>query len=373
MLIALAVVVVVLIAFRIALPSLLQDYVNRKLDAIPDYDGHVGDIDVALIRGAYTIKDVQLVKTSGKVEVPFVAADRVDLSVEWGALFKGSWVGEMAFERAKLNFVDGPTAAQSQEGIDDDTWLPTVDALFPLRINKVEATDSEVHYRDFHREPKIDLFVDSVYVVATNLTNSDDLSDDLYAVIEGHGIAMKHAPLKVHVETNPNASESTFDLNLSLRKLRLVQLNAWVEGFAGIDFERGTFDMDTELAAEKGRIDGYVKPIFHDVKIVSLEEDADDPLKLIWETVVGFFGEILTNQGEEQMATVIPISGRTDDPETSALTVLGGLIKNAFVEAIKPGVDGTVDLEKWESKDKQETEKDTSEELEKEKKEDDGE
>jgi hypothetical protein len=371
MLIALGAVILLLIAFRIALPSILHDYVNRKLDEIPDYDGHVGDIDVALLRGAYTIKDVDLVKTSGKVEVPFVEADRVDLSVQWHALFEGSWVGEMKFERAKLNFVSGPTKAQSQQSI-DKSWLPTVDDLFPLKINKVTIDDSEIHYRDFHRKPKIDLLVDSVYVVATNLTNSKDLSDDLFAVIEGRGVAMKQAPMRLHVETDPNAKDTTFDLNLSLRKLKLVELNEWVKSVGGIDFEKGRLDVDTELAASNGRIHGYVKPIFHDVKIVDVEEDIDNPLKLLWETVVGALGKIFTNQGKDQMATVIPIRGRTDEPGTSLMPVLGGLLKNAFVEALKPGIEGTVDLEKAETSKKKKAEKETKKEVNEEKKEDSG-
>jgi hypothetical protein len=355
-------ILLVLIAGRIALPSILEDYVNRKLDEIPEYDGHVGDIDVALIRGAYTIKDLELVKTNGKVKVPFVAADRLDLSVQWGALFEGSWVGELAFERAKLNFVKGRTRSQSQQSI-DRSWLPTVDKLFPLRINKVSITEGEIHYQDLSRDPHVDVFIDSATVVATNLTNSKDMSESLFAVIEGEGLAMRHAPLKVHVETNPNAKQTTFDLNVSLRRLRLVELNDLVKAFGGIDFEKGAFAMDTELAASNGRIEGYVKPIFEDVKIVDLEDDSENPLQLLWETIVGAVGAVFTNQGEDQMATRIPISGSIDRPGTNVLAVIGGLVRNAFIEAIKPGVEGTVDLDKNESKEKQEAKKETQKEV----------
>ena len=370
-LIILAAIVVVLVAARIALPFVLQDYVNNKLDEIPEYDGHVGDIDVALLRGAYTIKGMELVKTNGKVEIPFVKADRVDLSVEWGALFDGSFVGEMTYERAELNFVKGATKEHSQQSI-DSAWLPTVDKLFPLRINKFEITDGEIHYRDTSRKPNVDLFIDSVYVVAKNLTNSADISESLFAVIDGEGLAMRKAPMKMHVETDPNARQTTFDLNLSLRDLPLVELNEMVKAFGGIDFEKGKFDMDTELAASNGRIRGYIKPIFTDVQIVNLKEDKDKPLKVIWEAVVGFVGKIFTNQSEDQMATTIPISGPIDRPGTNLLPVLAGFIRNAFIEALKPGVEGTVDLDRHETKKKGEVEKETEEELKEEKKEDEG-
>src|ERR1700722_2975246 len=78
---------VILIAFRIALPYILLRFVNKELQTIPGYTGHVDDIDVALIRGAYTIKTIKLDKTGGKIPVPFFSADALDLSVEWSALF----------------------------------------------------------------------------------------------------------------------------------------------------------------------------------------------------------------------------------------------------------------------------------------------
>lgn len=47
---------VVLIGLRLALPYILLNYVNKQLTKIDGYTGHVDDIDVALYRGAYTIK-----------------------------------------------------------------------------------------------------------------------------------------------------------------------------------------------------------------------------------------------------------------------------------------------------------------------------
>src|SRR3954464_5003025 len=81
--------VLLLIAFRIALPYILLRYVNRQLATIEGYRGHVDDIDVSLYRGAYTIKTIYLNKTGGAIPVPFFNADEIDLSVEWRALLNG--------------------------------------------------------------------------------------------------------------------------------------------------------------------------------------------------------------------------------------------------------------------------------------------
>ena len=45
-------IAVLLLALRIAMPHVIQRYVNNKLAVSEEYAGHVGDIDLALIQGA---------------------------------------------------------------------------------------------------------------------------------------------------------------------------------------------------------------------------------------------------------------------------------------------------------------------------------
>ena len=82
-------VLILLIAVRMALPYILLKLVNKELQNIPGYTGHVDDIDVALIRGAYKIKMIKLEKTGGKIPVPFFSAPLIDLSLQWASFV--SW------------------------------------------------------------------------------------------------------------------------------------------------------------------------------------------------------------------------------------------------------------------------------------------
>jgi uncharacterized protein involved in outer membrane biogenesis len=118
-------VVLILLVVRIALPYIVKDYVNKTLSEIPGYKGIVEDINISLLRGAYEIENVSLVKTDGDVPVPFFSADLIDLSVQWGALFEGSIVGEIILENPKINFVSGPSEEQSQSSV-DDSWTDKV-------------------------------------------------------------------------------------------------------------------------------------------------------------------------------------------------------------------------------------------------------
>jgi len=60
--VSLLVVLGALVGLRLALPWILEDYVNRQLAALEGYWGQVEDVDVALWRGAYQIQGVQIEK-----------------------------------------------------------------------------------------------------------------------------------------------------------------------------------------------------------------------------------------------------------------------------------------------------------------------
>src|SRR3982750_2451091 len=121
----------------------VRDYVNRKLSEIPGYRAQVAAVTLHLWRGAYQIHNIDIKKTNGDVPVPFFSAPLVDLSVQWKALFDGAFVGEIDFYKAKLNFVNGPSKAQSQVGV-DKPWTEKIKQLFPLKFNRFAAHDGEI-------------------------------------------------------------------------------------------------------------------------------------------------------------------------------------------------------------------------------------
>lgn len=166
----LIVVALLLVVVRIMLPFWVRDYVNKKLAELDHYRGHVEEVDLALWRGAYKIRDIKIVKTSGDVPVPFFSAPLIDLSVQWAALFHGAFVGEIYFDHPEMNFVNASSKADSQAPL-EEPWTQTVRKLFPLKINRFVVHEGEVHYRDFQKSPKVDVVIDQVRIVATNLTN----------------------------------------------------------------------------------------------------------------------------------------------------------------------------------------------------------
>src|SRR6187402_627716 len=101
-------ILIVLVIFRLILPYIALDYINKRLARIEGYYGHVDDLDISLYRGAYVVKDIyiNIVDTTTQKQVPFFSANNIDISVEWKSLFKGKIVSELECDTAVLRFTD---------------------------------------------------------------------------------------------------------------------------------------------------------------------------------------------------------------------------------------------------------------------------
>jgi hypothetical protein len=342
-LVLLGTLLILLVALQLLLEPIVLKFANRKLDELPGYKGHIEDVDISLWRGAYTIEGIRLQKIAGNIPVPFFSARAVDFSVEWKALFQGKIVSEITLDNPRLNFVSGPTPAQSQSGVDN--WQTTVEELFPLTINRFEIRDGDIHFRDFHSDPKIDIHLDHLNAVATGLTNAQETTSPLPATFNLTGRAMDHAPLRVDMKIAPLALDPTFDLNAELTGLKLVSLNDYFNAYAYMDVEKGTLSVFTEVASKEGNFKGYLKPLTKDLDILSLKKDSKNPVRLAWEAVVAGVGQLFENQPKAQVGTQIPFSGKYSDPNPDVWKTVGYLLRNAFIRALHPDLNNSIQFE----------------------------
>jgi hypothetical protein len=129
-----------------------------------------------------------------------------------------------------------------------------------------------------------------------------------------------------------------------LRGLDVRELKDFTRAYAKVDPERGRAAFFTELVARDGRIRGYFKPMLDNVDILDAKRgDKEDPwYRKAWEGAVGTVENIFEDQSKDRAATRAPISGRVDSPGIGVWTTIVELVVNAFVEALTPGVEGSV-------------------------------
>ena len=321
-----------LVIVRALLPFWVRDYVNRKLSEVPEYRGHVAAVTLHLWRGAYQIHHVEIVKTTGHVPVPFFSAPLIDFSVQWRALLDGACVGNMDFFDPQMNFVNAPSKANSQVGV-DKPWPRKIKELYPLKINRFTVHDGEVHYRDFSRTPKVDVTFDRVQMVATNLTNSKKLSKTMVAELQIEGRPLRAGDLRAQIALDPYAEKPTFTLRSEASGVPLVKLNDFAKAYAGITFETGTFKLATEMTSNSGRFHGYVEPVFDHMAIFNPAHDSDNPIDFVWQGIVGGLTRMIRNQPKDRFGTKAPFTGSFEDPKTAVMTTIFNVFRNAFIQA----------------------------------------
>jgi len=334
---------VILIIIRLLLPYLVLKFVNKTLAGIHGYYGHVEDIDIALIRGAYQINDLTLVKidtTKKQDSIPFFTAPQIDLSVEWRAIFKGRIVGEIEVEQPVLNFVQGK---HKNENIKQDTtdFKEVIRKLMPLTINRFQINNGQIHFRDPYANPAIDVALKDIQAKAENLSNVNDSNTVLPANLHATA-AIYGGNLSMNVKLNPLEKAPTFDLDASLNNMNMVSLNPFFKEYAKFELEKGTFSVYTEFAAKDGAFNGYVKPLIKDMK-VSKEGDF---LQISWEYLISGAKIILENKNTKKVGTKLPIQGRFENPDAGLWTAISYVLKNAFILALQPSVDHTIDIGK---------------------------
>ncbi|HYI77346.1 MAG TPA: DUF748 domain-containing protein [Chryseolinea sp.] len=338
------IVVVLLICIRLVLPYVLLHFANKNLASIPGYYGHIEDIDLALIRGAYRIDSIYLNKQDSisKKQTRFFSASAIDLSLEWRALFSGAIVGELIFERPNLRFTREKVEPQDVEK-DSSDLKELKDDFMPLQVNRFEILEGNVRYLDSTSNPKVDILMTNIHVVATNLRNSYDSSKLLPAKVIARANVYE-GEFTFSMNINPLAKQPTFDMNAEMKNTNLVLLNDFFKAYAKIDVNKGKFGMYTEVAAKEGSFKGYVKPIIKDLDVLGHEDRNDNVFRKMWEGLVGFVGQVFKNQSKDQVATKIPFEGRLDNPETNIWTTIINVLQNAFIQAIQPSIDSEINI-----------------------------
>lgn len=329
--------VALLVAFRIYLPTLVINYVNKVLADLPGYRGHVEDIDIALFRGAYVIKELSLKKVEAETEIPFINLPKTDISIEWKSLFKGKIVSEILLFEPTLNYVledqEGEEVAESED------WYKALTDLVPIDINHLEMHDGKFSFIVAGSDPPINLDINNLELWADNLRNVEAEKQTLPSPMKLTGTSIGNGNLTIEGKLNLIRDIPDADISMVLENVDLKALNAFSSHYASLDFEQGRFDLFSEIAIADGFMTGYIKPMLIDSKLIGKEEKFGEKL---WEGFVGFFKFALKNHGTNTLASKVPLEGDLNNVQSSMWTTISKVIQNGWIKAFTQAVDEDV-------------------------------
>ena len=357
-------VIAILLLIRFSLPYGAQWYINRTLEAPGGYSGHVGDVDLMLWRGAYSLEDITIIQDGGSTERPFFKAQEIEFSLLWSALMDGAIVGDILLTAPEINFIDSQKDDSKDQTGESENWLNLADQLFPLKVDHLQIIRGKIAFYNPDSAPPIDLAIHDINGEARNLVNSRDLSKNLVATFDASAQTAKQGTLTIASSLNPSTKKPTFDMDVQANDVALVNFENLLDTYAPFDLEAGTLELALEIASDDGYVEGYIKPILKDVTVFSwkgdIEEDNDGFFEGMVEMASAFIAELFENQSKDQIATRIPIEGQLNEPDTALLPAIGAVIKNAFIAAMKGDVEKSIEL-KDAIRQKQEAKQDAAE------------
>ncbi|MGB2760834.1 MAG: DUF748 domain-containing protein [Maribacter stanieri] len=329
-------IVILLIVIRLYLPFFIKNYVNKVLADIPGYYGQVKDIDLSIIRGAYTIHGMYLNTVNANTEIPFLDFKQTDISIEWNALFHGRIVSEIEMLEPTIIYVFEDQQQDTTGQANTEDWSKALTNLVPIDINRLTIENGKFAFLQLQADPNIDLNLSNVQLTASNLRNVIEKTRTLPSNIQATATSIGNGNVVLKGDMNLVKEIPDMDITFSLENANAKALNDFTNYYAGIDFDEGSFDLFGELAIADGYLKGSFKPILKNAKLIGKE---DGFLKTLWEGFVGFFKFVLKNHKQDTLATKIPIEGDLNSVKTKVWPTVTRIFRNAWIKAYKGVID----------------------------------
>jgi hypothetical protein len=213
---------------------------------------------------------------------------------------------------------------------------PAVD----LNVRDFDVAHSNFSYTDKTSSPNYRLFINDTNLVLKNLSNHQTEGP---AELTLRGKFMGTGDTSVEGDFLASQQGPAFNLKVAIQNTDITSMNDLLRAYGSFDVAAGQLSVFSQVAIKDGNIDGYVKPMFANLKVYDYQKDkGTGVLHQAKELAIGGASHLFKNSGTRQVATDIDLKGKLTSPDTSTWQAIAQVLRNAFVEAIIPGFDRIV-------------------------------
>jgi hypothetical protein len=207
-----------------------------------------------------------------------------------------------------------------------------------LRIDRGKIEQSEFGLVNKASDPSYRVFMTDTDIELENWSNQ--LSEGT-AIVRLHGLLMGSGETHISGAFRPETESPDFDLSVKILRTPVKSLNQLLRAYGGVDVASGVFSVYSEMTVKDGKVKGYLKPLFKDVKAYDPGQDQDKGLlQTIFEKTINVAAELLKNTPRKEVATKADVSGPVENPQASTWEMVLTLFQNAFFDAVLPGLEG---------------------------------
>jgi hypothetical protein len=350
LLVGLAVLVVVLVAARLALDPLATWRTRRALAGLEGMDARFSDVEVKLLDLSYAIHELRIEKrAAGGRALPFLEIERAKFGVLGKELLSGHVVARIDLDRPKLNLVqatdDGAGEERRRPGEPGQELGETPQVgrrladLAPFLLDRVQIRDGEVLWVDAREPEKPRLWFHAIEATLENFATRAALSRGEPTVLAARGVLQESGRASFFATGDPLAKKLTFAGQGRVEGLRLAELGALLAAKQEVTPDQGVLDMSLRFRAVDGELSGGIRPILKDAGTRAAAPGLGPKLKsFLADASLQIFSDDVP--GRDAVATTIPIAGRVDDPELQLVPTVLGVVRNAFVRGLADSLAG---------------------------------
>lgn len=209
-----------------------------------------------------------------------------------------------------------------------------------VRIDRGKIENSEFGLINTATDPSYRVFLADTDIELENWSNQ--LSEGT-AIVRLTGMLMGAGETQIGGAFRPETRSPDFDLSVKVRRAPIKSLNQLLRAYGGFDVASGLFSVYSEMTVQNGKVSGYLKSLFKNVKAYDPPQDQDKGLlQKIFEKTVNVASDLLKNTPREEVATRTQMSGPVENPQASTWEMVVTLFRNAFFDAVLPGLEGHI-------------------------------
>lgn len=314
-------------------PFLLKAIVNKQLQKLDDFKGKAEGIRISLFKQRITIKKVYIDKFNAATHQPsmFASIEELSIGYNWLQLWNKELDIRVKAQSPAIYF--NPNRFQQLQ-------KAKVDIDVPVRLEGVVIENGVFDFVDTTNPRPTAVTINNIHL---EMANVDEHTLKLATYVVSAKADVCNGKLDANFSIDLGNINPTFDMNVKLEGVKLVQLNSFLRTYAHFDVNRGNFDLYVEAKAKAGRFNGYIKPVISDLDVLGPEDRHESLSNKIWQGLVGFVLEILENQKHDRVATQIPFSGTFKNPKVNTAAAIFEVFSNGFIKAITPSFDYSFD------------------------------
>jgi hypothetical protein len=272
------VLLLILVAVRAYLPTYLKKTVNQSLANLEGpFCGKIGDLDLHIIRGAYSVQDVQIFSRAGKdkpCDQKIFRVDEIDLSLSWSQLFRGRARFDVEAYRPSLALDTlTRTLEASQKNAPEthaakgaeNVWA----ALVPWRLDSLTVSEGELYYPIIGKDQTKPI-LSNLEARVSGLEASKHGADPVPFTVRGN--ALETALVLATGELDLSKEKLRWDVDLSAERVDLSKANPVLLQRVPLSFTTGLLDTYGEMKGEGAELKGYVKLLFSNMDVVADRE-----------------------------------------------------------------------------------------------------